>query len=574
MSRLRSSIVLLALATAFGVAVPCASAVDPFPNTGIVTMQSAHFQIHYNRQDISQQCPTMAITQEQAGDILGYAERAYDFYTSWGYPAPPLDSDGNGYYDISVDQFDVPANTCVSYNPIAPPPTVPAEEDGSHKRWDALINPDNPNTGFIHLDSRKGLNFHIVAHEVFHLFGLGLDSGAEQWLQEGSAEWATFRAESFLTPTDQDLGVNPDRTADCVGSDCGDTDLDRNGYPGWLLFEYLAERYGQDAVHQVWLKPGTGVDKLAAYLAPTTVESFYNDFAKTRLTGGLTLPAVKDKLPAAFATITAPDTTGALATTYANVNHLAARFVTIHHTNPANVRAPCYAATLALTITIPEGATPSTPIPSTPYYYANTYGAAARPFVLSVDPVTGRTLAKLTINDWNTCASSPDAWIALPNDSWNPGLDGREFRIDGTVNVDVNTPASPASPSGTVSVPGPVIATPGSDPAPTLKLYAPEILRVSSTNRVLRFVIYSSGSGKLHAALGSSDLGTSALRAGNNDVRFTLPKTLVAALRRTSARSVLALTSLSPQGASGATITRGVVIQAPPKKKKKTVKHR
>lgn len=558
MSRLRYSIVLLALAAAFGVGVPCASAIDPFPNTGIATLTSQHFMVHYNRTDQDPACGNF-ITQEKAGDILGWAERAYGFYTSWGFAAPNADTDGNGYYDISVDDFTKSGSGCVSYdNPINP--SVPLGTDGTYSRWDALISPDSASSGHIHLDAHSGLSFHVVAHELFHLFELKADPTAEQWVQEGSAEWAAFRAESFLTPTEGDLGVNPDRTTDCVGAECGDTEIDKNGYPGWMLFEYLAEQYGQDAVRQVWTQAGSGIAKFAAFLPATRpVDAFYNDFATARLSGNFTLAALKNKLPATSASVTTPDLSGALPTTYVAVNHLAARYVSIHHSSSTNLRAPCYAATLALKVTLPTGVT------STPYYYANTYGAAAQAFTVS------GTTATLTV-PWNSCASSPDAFISLPNDSWNPGLDGREFQIDGTATVDLNTPASPTNPSGAV-VTGPVIATPSQAPAPTLTLYAPEVLRVKATNPILRFVIFSSGEGQLHAVLGGTDLGTSDLRAGNNDVRFALPRSLVAAMRSTSARRMLALQSVAANGDSGdQVITRTVVIQ-PAAKKKKTVKH-
>ena len=81
-----------------------------------------------------------------------------------------------------------------------------------------------------------------------------------------------------------------------------------------------------------------------------------------------------------------------------------------------------------------------------------------------------------------------------------------------------------------------------------------------SRDRVLRVIVFSSGSGKLKATLGSVVLGTVGLRAGNNDVRWTLPASLVTALRRTSSDNLLSLTSLSPSGTTGATITRHVVI--------------
>ncbi|HZC29161.1 MAG TPA: hypothetical protein VE269_05420, partial [Gaiellaceae bacterium] len=396
-------------------------------------------------------------------------------------------------------------------------------------------------------------------------FQRAMTQSADQWLGEGSAEWAAFRAESFLTPTKQDLGSDPERTADCVGGECGDTELDRNGYPGWLLFEYLSERFGADAVKAVWTEAAahpasSGVADLANVLDTTygtTLSSFFNDYATARLNGNFAVAALKDVLPTTQAQVSVGDLSGALPTTNVAVNHLAVRFVALKHGLPADVRAPCYGATLSLNVAIPAG------VVSTPYYYANTAGST--PQALSVSGSN----ASITV-PWNTCAGSPDGFLSLPNDTWSPGLDGREFVVTGSVAVNLNAPASPSDPSG-AKVAGPVVVAPATDPAPTLSIYAPELLRVSATTRVLRFIVYSSGSGKLRATLGSVDLGTASLRAGNNDVRWVLPGTLVSALRSTSSNNVLSLTSLSPSGVAGTTLTRHVVIVhgKPPKKRHK-----
>jgi hypothetical protein len=166
---------------------------------------------------------------------------------------------------------------------------------------------------------------------------------------------------------------------------------------------------------------------------------------------------------------------------------------------------------------------------------------------------------------WNTCSASPDAYLSLPNDSL--GLDGREFVITGTVTVDLNSPSAPSDPEPGTVVVGPVVAAPTTDPAPMLTMYAPEVLRVNARDRLLRFIIFSSGSGQLRAILGSVQLGTATLRAGDNDIRFRLPASLVSSLRRTASNNVLSLTSLSPSGTTGGTITRHVVI-VPAKKRK------
>ena len=80
----------------------------------------------------------------------------------------------------------------------------------------------------------------------------------------------------------------------------------------------------------------------------------------------------------------------------------------------------------------------------------------------------------------------------------------------------------------------------------------------------------SSGSGVLQASLGGQALGTASLRAGNNDVRWTLPKALLAGLRRSASAggNVLKLTPLSPSGSmAGAAVTRAVAVD-PAKTKK------
>ena len=93
---------------------------------------------------------------------------------------------------------------------------------------------------------------------------------------------------------------------------------------------------------------------------------------------------------------------------------------------------------------------------------------------------------------------------------------------------------------------------------------------MSAASRAVRLIVFSSGPGKLQASLGSSSLGTFTLRAGNNDVRFRLPASAVKALRKTaSARAEppsLRLTSLSTEGARGATVVAQADRRHPAKK--------
>jgi hypothetical protein len=500
----------------------------------------------------------MFITQEEAGDVLGMAERAYALYASWGYATPILDSsDGDGYLDISADQFSLPPNGCIAHGAIDL--SIPREVDGTLGRWDALINPVLPlGAGEIHLDTLKGLTYHVIAHEVFHLFQGKITTSADPWVAEGTAEWAAVKAEGAAGG----LEFNPDRTLDCVGAECGDAEFDKNGYPGWMLFEYLTEHYGDAKIKDILsAAPMTGTQALASVLpAPVKLQDFFNDYTTARLNGNFSSPALADILPQSLATISLGNTSGSFSITPVAVNHLAVRYLELARGEDTDT-GPCYVASLKLNVAIPAN------VVSRPYYYANVTGSVPESLTVS------GSIASITV-PWDTCSGSPHAFLSLPND-WNdadqtgPPKDGREFVVTGTLTVDKSKPASAASPPPGVKVIGPVIQVPTTDPAPDLTVYAPELLRVSAKTHVLRFVVFSSGTGALRAVLGSSWNGSATLHAGNNDIRFVLPTQLLKRLRKTSSENILSLTSYSPGGARGETITRRVAVQTTKPKRRK-----
>jgi hypothetical protein len=536
-SRFLLPFALLALAASLAVGVPRAAATDPFPTTGVVTLSSAHFVIHYSRDG---SCPSAAISQEHAGEVLGMAERAYDFYSGLGYTVPASST------DLSVDDFTI---GCFAFG--IPPGSTPAPLD----RWDAILGSE------LHLSAATGLGYHVIAHEVFHLFEeTAAPSGLDPWLEEGLAEWAAVRADAAVGGLD----LSPDRTMDCVGSECGDSEFDKNGYPGWMLFEYLAESSGEAKVKSVLdaaaANPGwTGTQALSSVVQPTTLGKFFENYTTARLTGNFTSPVLAGVLPQAQGSIVVGSSSGAISPVTLAVNHLAVRFVDLSHGLDTD-NGPCFSATLALKVALPAG------VASTPYYSANVKGSVAQPFAVS------GTTASLTV-PWNTCGGSPRAYVSLPNETNDvvpPALDGREFTLSGTVTVDKTKPAAASEAPPGAKVTGPVIQAPTTDPAPVLTLHAPELIRVALKTRLLRFVVFSSGDGTLKATLGSTWLGSAGLHAGNNDIRYVLPTQLLKSLRKTNTpANVLTLTSYAPGGTQGASVTRRVAMKPVPKPKKR-----
>ena len=310
-SRFLLPFALVTLAASLAVGVPRAAATDPFPTTGVVTLSSDHFTVHYFR-DL--ECPSAAITQEHAGEVLGMAERAFAFYSAMGYTAPA------SMTDISADDFTI---GCFAFGSV--PGATPAPLD----RWDAILGSE------LHLSVASGLGYHVIAHEVFHLFlETAAPAGMDPWLQEGLAEWAAVRADGAVGG----LELSPDRTMDCVGSECGDSEFDKNGYPGWMLFEYLAERFGDAKVKSVLdtaaANPGwTGTQVLSTVVQPLgpTLGKFFEDYTTARLTGNFTLAALAGVLPKTQATIVVGSSNGDISPVTLAVNHLAVRFVDLVH---------------------------------------------------------------------------------------------------------------------------------------------------------------------------------------------------------------------------------------------------
>lgn len=572
-ARLSAAVVVLGalMALALVVTVPRASAVEPFPILP-TTMLTDHFAIHYDTDPDTSTDPSY-ITQQQATDIAGWAERAYTLYTSWGYPAPPTVA---GRIDLYVASFDINGPPWTLFDAAAEP-CAPMVVFGTCGGVNPPAGTGANVVGTILLDNHRGLNVHQVAHIVFNIFELGMWNESQPdvennyyWLEQSAAEWAAYRVENFLTPTQASLGTT-DSTGDCVGGECGNNNsTDAAGDPGWSFMEYLNERYGSDVVKSFFTdavavnditQPATKYVSDVLTAKGGTFESVFTDYTVARLTGNFSILTIKGLLPAPTVSPILGSVTGAIPTSHIAVSHFAARYIALKHGDlSGNSSGTCYAASLALNVAIPPG------INAKPYYYANTAGATAQALTVS-----GST-ASITV-PWNTCSGSPDAYLSLPNPSTDPAANGKEFTITGTLTVDLNTPTAATLPPAALYT-GPTVAAPTADAVPTVVVYGAQIVRVSTVDRMVRLIVFSSGDGQLQASAGSTNLGTYQLRAGNNDVRFKLPQSIVNALRKpagqTANASQLTLKFLSPGGTAGVTVSRKLALVKPvPAKKKK-----
>jgi hypothetical protein len=500
------------------------------------SVSSAHFVVHYTS-DPDDEAYT---TQTKAADLAALGERAYAAFKSWGFSTPA--DDGDGKVDVYIADL----------SGLSDPPLAYADTD--------VVAATS--TGYIVFDvkslDRSDENL-TIAHELFHVVQFtswGNAQASDAWLFEGSAQWAAAKAYDFPASLTNGLGPS-DLSLDCrdsIGSfqKCSPDAYIDGGYSRWPFFQSLAARYGASFVQSVFLQGQTGVGATGALAAAIgakggSLGDVFGDWSVQQMTGTYGIPTLDAKAPTTYGTtMIAGTATGPLAAQKISVDHLATRYVKFTRGDGAGDH-PCFAATLTITVILPAG------VAARPFFYWNQKGSTAVPLV-----VNGST-ASATV-PWDTCLwASNVGYLSLPNPSTN--VDAADFVVGGTLTVDPNTPATATSAPTPSNVYGGVTQVPSVDQAPTIALYGPLLLRVSTKAPTLRLIVQSSGEGKLHATLGSLDLGTPALRAGNNDLRFKLPNSFLSALRRSSAaKNVLTLTPVSSSGAAGPAVTRRVTL--------------
>lgn len=535
MSGSRRSLLVALICLCAGLAAAPAGAVRPLagPLTAYPeVLTTEHFEIHYTG-ELADPPNLDRIVQQDAGELAANAERAYaTIVGAWGYPAPL--NDGDGKVDIWVQNLN-PASTG----------TV------------AFVSPDaagNVSTSWMAVDPSVVRSQHVVAHELLHVLQVGTWIPADGWLLEGTAEWGGFAVDGYAG-TEGSIGA-PDMSLDCDSDSCGDDGYETGGYSRWPFFQYASERFGNAFARDVFAKGATladpaktGAQLLDATLADkgTSLSETFNDYTLANVAGAYAAAPLKGVPPTVHSTTLTGTATAALPVQRVAVNHLAGRYLEFQR--GAGVSSQCFAATLSLTVALPAGSA------SRPVFFSSSLGAAGQR--LAVDGST----ASITV-PWDTCSGSVDGYLALPNPSST--ADSQVFTVSGSLTVDTSTVATPAAPPNPLYV-GPTVSGPAGEVPPSIFVYGAELVRVPAATRVVRLIVFSSGSGSLRAVVAGKALGTAPLRAGNNDLRFKLPASLLGAAR-TAANRTLTLTSLSTAGAVGAVVTRKLAVLAAPKK--------
>jgi hypothetical protein len=588
MPLLRRFALLAVVAAGFGVLSTPAFAWYARDTSLPLQVDSLNFRVHYQSDHMA--FATWAITQTQAGDIAARAERALAAQTADGYPRPMSDGalGGDGKIDIYVQDFSSFITAYVTPKAFA--------------EWDQ----DNPTTsGFIELAGNlqeAAFTQHVIAHELFNLVQLSMwrpTQLTDYWLFVASAEWMGFRVDRYPAPA----GLGPsDMSLDCrdplgfpdaidanpASNQCDLTaDYLGNGDSRWPFFEYLSEKYGAGFLKDIFALglPGTlsAVSALdnALQAKGTTLAAAYNAWQLAQLTSSYSVPALQAVRPTPYG---APIFTGAATTDKVfpgvapngnvpsqtvSVNHLSTRFLKFLR-GPAigqTTTSVCWKATLALKVAIPAGTF------SQPVFYWDGPGNATVPLSINGSTATASI-------PWDTCTwASGEGFLSLPNASNGASpssyVDAANFVVTASLTVDASTQVTsvvPAAPPAPVVIMSPVIPVSSLDVAPTIEVFGPQLLTLSATASQIRLIVSASGEGLVSAALGSLTLGTATLRAGNNDVRFTVPKGTLASVRRAAGPSnVLTLTPTATNGtATGLPVTRTISItpatKAPAKK--------
>jgi hypothetical protein len=527
---------LLVVGAAAAFAPGAFAAVPPCHPVQPLSLSSAHFLVTFNG-DPNNGGAGPAVSAQQAGLVLASAEQSYNAMQAMGFPAPAVT--GSGKTEIHI--LDLASFNVSSFN-------CNGEIDF--------------NSGTI--DDANGRAF-SAAFDLFEEIEYGY-GGIDGWLMQGAASWAAWKSLGYPTASTADIGPW-ELSMDCQytafdSKNCSTIPYENLGLSRWPFYEYLAERFGTTFMSEVLTdvqSAGDGLTGLQTALTAhgTTLDNEYNLFAARVLKGGWSAQQLNLATPPASATIQTGVLTGDLPPQTFGVDHLASRVIQIDRGDGSAAKT-CYAATLKLTVTMPNGVT------SQPVFIWKVPGAASVPLAVSGNTATA------TI-PWDTCSWTSHGYLVLPNASTtaNAALFTLAAHLDVTATeVTAKPPTGPANGYGNATDVG------SAQVAPLITVFGPLAMHLPSTATRLRLVVEANAQGAVNATLGSNDLGQSAVVPGENVLTFNLPAGILRSLRTTSAaNNVLTLSPVSQDGqVTGTARTMTVVVTKPAAKPKQPKK--
>jgi len=550
---MRRPLIVLALCAALaGVLGGAAHATPPYRPFMPQLFSSAHFAIHYDGD------PTAAdyITEVQAGALASDLEQAYTTLTSLGFSAPVDDAVTTpgliDYYVADLSQDNVP----FALGPDAAGAPVSGFVDFGKSEI------DTPQENWEAASSLFGIAEFAYWNDI---------NNSEDWAFWGPAQWFGFKVVGYPGTSVDDLGP-VGGSLDCDDpynplaqqQRCSSVAFEEQGQSHWTFWELLAQRFGPTFISDFFAQQNTSASPALAALQAslnakgTSLDDAFHDWSVRTMTGGWNVPALDAAAAPLAATISTGATTASLGSQTFSVDHLATRYIAFTRGDNAGDH-PCFQATLTITVGYPST------INARPVFYWNAPGTAGVELT-----ATSSTSATATV-PWDTCLwASNKGLLSLTNSS--TGTNTALFTVTSKVTVDTTKPASATSSPTQLPIYGGQTQVPNGEIAPSIDVFGPLVLQVSASSPVLRLIVESSGDGVLHAQLGSVNLGSPTLRAGNNDLRFTVPKTLLTRLRRSS--SVANLLMLTPTSVSGEAVGTAVSRQVTVTLATKPTKHK
>jgi hypothetical protein len=187
------------------------------------------------------------VTPDWVRRNLEVAEAALARMAELGYPGPPSD-EGRG----ESAQFDVylaDISQAGLYGYCAPEAPVP----GAPGHASSYCVFDNDFTGFPQPPDESMRV--ATGHELFHAVQFGIDVDEDRWFLEATATWMEEQVADDVNDNRQYLYAGqlgrPHVPLDHAAADLGI-------YGNWIFFQFLAQRYGADAIRQIWSLADSG----------------------------------------------------------------------------------------------------------------------------------------------------------------------------------------------------------------------------------------------------------------------------------------------------------------------------